>query len=281
MRIAYVNGRFVPHHQARVSIEDRGYQFADAVYEVVPIMGRRIFELAPHMDRLERSLQELEIAMPVPRRVLEMLHREMVRRNRIDSGIVYTQVSRGVAPRKHAFPNPAPAPALVMTAKPMPVNTTTLRTVRTITAPDIRWGRRDIKSTGLLANCLANEQAHRRGAAEAILVDTDGNITEASHSNVWIVDQDGVLRTRALSQEILAGCTRLSVAAVAQELGIAVQQSPFSVAELKAAQEIFITSTTVFIAAVEAVDDTTIGTGEPGAVTRRLMAGYEAMLAQP
>ncbi len=279
-RIAYVNGRYLPHRQASVHIEDRGYQFADGVYEVIAVVGGRLVDEARHMDRLERSLDELRIAMPMARGPLGHVLREVVRRNGVRDGIVYLQVSRGVARRDHAFPAADTPPALVVTArraKPQPPAQAE-NGVKVVTLPDIRWKRCDIKTIGLLPNVLAKQAAKEAGAFEAWLVDDAGFVTEAAASNAWIVTEDGELVTRQLDQRILGGVTRMTVRDIAEGMGLRTVERPFTVAEAKAAREAFVTGTTSLVMPVVRIDDDPVGDGKPGAFARRLRAAYaEAM----
>jgi len=268
-RIAYVNGRYVPQRDASVNIEDRGYQFADGVYEVIYVHGGRLIDEDRHLDRLERSLRELRIAQPMHREALRCVLREVAARNRVTDGIVYMQVTRGVAKRDHAFPAAWTPPSLVITSRripPFPAEADAW-TVHAITQPDIRWSRVDIKSVGLLPNVLAKQAAREQGAGEAILFDRNGMVTEGSSTNVWIVDAKGVLRTRHLDNAILAGCTRGAVIALMADAGMTFEECAFSLDELRAAQEVFITSATSFVRAITAVDGATIGDGTPGPVT--------------
>ncbi len=274
-RIAYVNGRYVPHRNAAVHIEDRGYQFSDGVYEVIAIHKGQLIDEAGHMVRLERSLAELEIAWPINPRALAGVLRQVIRRNRVRDGIVYLQITRGVAPRNHAFPAHRDS-ALVITARrgpPFDPNQAR-RGVSVITTPEIRWKRRDIKTVSLLGNCLAKEQATRAGAYEAWFVDDDGLVTEGTSSNAWIVGADGVLRTRHVGSEILNGITRISVLMIAADLGLDFAEEPFSVAEAKAAREAFVTSTTSFVKAVVKIDGDVVADGKPGPLAAKLLDNY-------
>ena len=233
-RLAYVNGRYLPHTQARVHVEDRGYQFADGVYEVVTIIDGRFADLDGHMVRLGRSLGELSIGWPVSRPVLEMIIRELVRRNGVDNGLVYLQVTRGVAPRDFKFPEPKVKPALVVTTRKVARFATPAQLengVGVLTIPDIRWLRRDIKTVGLLAQALGKQKAAEAGCYEAWMVDADGLVTEGCSANAWIVTPAGVLVTRQPDHMILNGITRLSLLRLAGELGLAVDIRPFTVAE--------------------------------------------------
>ncbi|HTU56311.1 MAG TPA: D-amino-acid transaminase [Acetobacteraceae bacterium] len=275
-RIAYVNGRYRPQAVAAVNIEDRGYQFGDGVYEVVHVYGGRFIDEDLHLDRLERSLREIEIAMPMPRASLRRVLAEVMRRNRVREGLLYMQVTRGVARRDHPFPEPAPRPALVVTARrlsPFPADIDPWA-VAAITRPDERWARRDIKSVNLLPNVLAKQAARRAGAAEAILVDEAGMVTEGASTSVWIVDREGRLRTRALGPEILPGCTRAALIALIGEAGVAWEEGSFAASELGQAREIFLTSASSFVKPVVRLDGAPVGEGKVGPVTRKLFARF-------
>ena len=276
-RVAYVNGRYVPHGAAQVHIEDRGYQFSDGVYEVVAVAGGALVDGGPHLDRLERSLRELEIDMPMARRPLEIVMNETVRRNRVHDGMVYLQVTRGVAPRNHPFPA-ATRPALVVTAKRVTFMTDpeTVKGSKAVSIRDIRWERCDVKSIALLPNVLAKQHALSEGAYESLMVDDAGHVTEGSSTNAWIMDCDGRLVTRPTSNAILGGITRLTLIRLAREIGIDVVERPFTVEEAKAAREVFITSTTNFVKPITQIDDKLIGNGEPGETSRRLLGLYLA-----
>lgn len=271
-RIAYVNGRYLDQRSAGVSIEDRGYQFGDGVYEVCEVLDGAIIDLTRHLDRLERSLAALEIAMPMSRAALLAVFRQVARVNGLRNGSLYLQVTRGVAPRDHYFPAHAPVPAVVVTAKkadPARANAQATAGIAVITRPDNRWERVDIKTIGLLPNVLAKEAARRAGAREAFLIDRDGNITEGGSSNVWIV-KDRTLITRPATPGILKGVTRAGVIDSAAALGLVVLERAFTVAEAMAADEVFITSATNAVMPVVRIDGTTVGTGRPGAVAEAL-----------
>ena len=274
-RIAYVNGRYVPHKDAAVHIEDRGYQFADGVYEVVCVHHGRLIGEKGHMDRLEHSLKELRIAWPMSRLALAVVIREIRRRNRVRDGFIYLQISRGVAPRNHQFPKDAKS-SLVLTARHQPpLNKEELRQgVGVITIPDIRWKRHDIKSVSLLPNILGKQQAHEAGAYEAWMVNDEGMVTEGTLSNAWIVTQDGDLVTHNASHAILNGITRLTVLEAAAEAGIQFSERPFSVAEAMAAKEAFVTSSTSHVKAVTSIDGKTVGNGHVGELTSRMLDLY-------
>ena len=278
-RIVYVNGRYLPHERAAVHVEDRGYQFADGVYEVFAVQGGRLADAGAHYDRLDRSLRELEMAPAASRGALDHIIGEVIRRNRLRYGIVYLQMTRGVAKRDHGFPND-PETSLVVTARrggrPNPSMLETGTNV--ITVPDIRWQRCDIKSVSLLPNVLAKQEARRAGAFEAWQVDAEGYVTEGSSTNAWIVDGDGNLVTRQLESAILSGITRTVLSDLAEREGIVVVERPFTVEEAKAAPEAFLTSTTSFVMPVIRIDDADIGDGHPGPVTKKLRALYQAHL---
>ncbi len=273
-RIAYVNGRYLPQRAAAVNIEDRGYQFGDGVYEVVHVSGGCLIDAGLHVARLERSLGEIEIPMPLSRKALEQVFFELMRRNRVREGLIYMQVTRGVARREHAFPRPAPKPAVVMTIRrlpPFPRDVDAWATAA-ITRPDERWRRCDIKSVNLLANVMAKEAARRAAATEAIFVDDAGMLTEGASSSVWIVDREGTLATRRLDHAVLPGCTRAALIGLMAEAGIAWRERGVAKAELEAAREIFITSASSFVKPVVRLDGRPIGEGKVGPVTRTLFA---------
>jgi D-alanine transaminase len=275
-RLAYVNGRYVPHENASVHIEDRGYQFADGVYEVVTIVGGRMIDEEPHLDRLERSLREIEIAMPMRRAVLKMVMRELVRRNRVRDGLLYMQITRGVCPRDHKYPDPSLPPSVVMTTRKAEYanNTKFADGVKVVTVPDIRWQRCDIKTVALLPNCIGKTTAARAGAYEAWQVDADGMVTEGTSSNAWIVTKDGTLVTRPATEAILNGITRLTILRLAAEEGIPFEERPFSVEEARSAREAFTSSATSFATPVVQIDETVIANGKPGSLSRRIFETY-------
>lgn len=274
-RTAYVNGRYLPHAKAAVHIEDRGYQFADGVYEVVPVHRGILVDEELHLDRLERSLGELRIAMPMRREALKLISRQVMRRNRLSNGFLYMQITRGVAPRDHKFPAAA-KPAVVMTVRQMkPASPEKLeKGVSVITVPDIRWARRDIKSVSLLPNCLAKQQAHEAGAMEAWMVEADGRVTEGTSTNAWIVTQDNVLVTRNANQDILNGITRMALLDRIAEEGVTFEERAFTVEEARAAKEAFITSSTNYVMPVTAIDGKPVGNGHPGILTMKLREAY-------
>lgn len=276
-RIAYVNGRFVPKSEAMVHIEDRGYQFADAVYEVWALFDGRLADPEGHFARLERSLSELSIPMPMSRTALTLVLKETVRRNGVREGLVYLQVSRGVAPRDHAFPAAGARPAVVITVSRVDRAATEARAARgvgVVTTPENRWGRCDIKTVGLLPNVLAKQKARESGSVEAWFVDDLGFVTEGASSNAWIVDQDGTLRTRDTNANILRGVTRLSLLDVARQAGLKVEERPFTPDEAVAAKEAFITGAGSLVLPVISVDGRPVGAGVPGPVAARLRRLY-------
>jgi D-alanine transaminase len=270
--IAYVEGRYVRHADAHVHVEDRGFQFADGVYEVVLLQAGCPVDEALHLDRLERSLRELRIAAPMSRAALRVVMAEIVRRNRLRDGLIYLQITRGVARRDHAFPRAGTRPTLVITARavaPFPRDLATW-SATAVTCPDERWARCDIKSVALLPNVLARQAARERGATEAILYDAEGRVTEGAATTVWIVDEAGRLRTHPLGNAILPGCTRAALMALLGETNVQLAEGPFTLAELRAAREVFLTSATSFVKPVLAVDGQPVGDGRPGRVTEHL-----------
>jgi D-alanine transaminase len=276
-RIAYVAGQYLPHRQAAVQIEDRGYQFGDGVYEVIAVMDGRLVDEERHLRRLNRSLTELRINPPMCNAALKIVLREVVRRNGVENGIVYLQVTRGVAPREHAFPKSA-KPVLVITsrrARP-PDPRLGCTGIAVITIPDIRWQRCDIKSIALLPNVLGKQQAREAGAYEAWQVDREGYITEGTSTNAWIVTEDGAVVTRAADHAILNGVTRLAVLDIIHREGYRLVERPFSVAEAKAAREAFLTSTTADLLAVVRLDGAPVADGKPGPLSRKLREAYFA-----
>lgn len=276
-RVAYVNGRYLPHAQAGVSIEDRGFQFADGVYEYFAVFGGRLADADGHFARLWRSLSELRIHPPMSEAALGLVLHETIRRNRVIDGAAYVQVTRGVAPRDHAFPSPDAPPSLVVTAKPVDYAAAAARAakgVAVLTQPDLRWARCDIKTVGLLPNVLAKQAAREAGAYEAWLVDDQGLVTEGASTNAWIVDAQGLLRTRATDANILRGVTRQTLLGLCADAGVAFEARAFTVDEAKAAREAFITAASTFVMPVTAIDGAMIGDGRPGPLALRLRDLY-------
>ena len=273
-RIAYVNGRYTPLRDAGVNVEDRGYQFADGVYEVVCVQAGRFIDEDLHLARLERSLGEIRIGQPMARAALRRVLHEVVRRNRVRDGLLYMQVTRGVSRRDHAFPSLGTPPSLVVTVRrsaPYPADADRWAG-RAVTHPDERWARCDIKSVSLLPNVLARQAAREGGAIEAVLIDAHGMVTEGAATTVWIVDGQGVLRTRHLDHQVLPGCTRDALTALLDAEGIGFEERGFSVEDLRGARELFLTSATSFVRPVTVLDGAAVGDGTVGPVTRRLFA---------
>jgi D-alanine transaminase len=270
-RIAYVSGRYCRHAEAMIHIEDRGYQFSDGVYEVIAIHRGHLVDERLHLDRLTRSLGELRIATPLSDGVLRHVLGRVIRLNKVANGAVYLQITRGVAPRNHAFPIFVRPQLVVTVQRAKPIEPKLLIDgVSVISVPDQRWARRDIKSVSLLANVLGKQAAREAGAYEAWQIDADGFVTEGTSSNAWIVTQDNVLMTRAADHRILNGVTRLVVLDLAREAGLEFRERPFTVADAMAAREAFLTSTTSLVLPVTRLDGAAIGEGVPGPATRRL-----------
>ncbi|EJJ26841.1 D-amino-acid transaminase [Rhizobium sp. CF142] len=276
-RIAYVNGRYVPHSNAMVHIEDRGYQFADGVYEVCEVRHGLIVDLTRHLNRLDRSLSELRIAWPMSRAALTQVIRETLRRNHVRNGLFYLQVTRGVARRDHVFPAESTPPSIVVTAKstdPSVIAKKNATGIKAITVPDNRWDRVDIKTVGLLSNALARQQAKEAGAQEAIYVDADGMVKEGAATNVWIVDANGTLVTRPAEHGILRGITRTTLIDVAAKLGVDIVERKFSVSEMMAAREVFITAATSICFPVVSIDGHAIANGHPGSLSQNIREAF-------
>src|SRR5712691_4882382 len=276
-RVAYVAGQYLPHRQAAVHIEDRGFQFADGVYEVIAVKGGHLVDEGLHLVRLNRSLGELRIAAPIGDAALKIVIREIIRRNGVDTGIVYLQITRGAAPREHAFPKAA-KPTLVVTARRSRPPDPRLGEagIAVITIPDIRWQRCDIKSVALVANVLGKQAAREKGAYEAWQVDRAGQVTEGTSTNAWIVTADDTVVTRAADTAILNGVTRLAILDIIRREGYRLVERPFTVAEAKAAREAFLTSTTADLLPVVRIDDSPVGDGRPGPLGEKLRAAYFA-----
>ena len=276
-RIAYVNGRYLPRSDAKVAVEDRGYQFADGVYEVCEVWGGRLVDERRHMARLDRSLGELHITRPMSPGALGVVVRETIRRNRVRDGIVYVQVTRGVARRDFPFPGAGTKPSLVVTARNHDLEH--LEQVATdgiavVTVPDIRWRRVDIKSVALLPNVLAKQAAREQGAREAWLVDAEGRVTEGASSNAWIVSRDGKLITHPLGHEVLSGITRSVVIDMIKAQGLVFEERRFTVEEAYAAREAFVTSASQVVLPVVNIDGRFVGNGAPGLIAAALRRDY-------
>lgn len=276
-RTAYVNGAYVPLSRAAISIQDRGFQFADSIYEVWAVRGGRLFDVEGHLTRLWRSLSELRIAAPMGEAALMAVVREIMRRNSVHDGIVYLQISRGAAPRDHGFPAAGTKPTIVLTAKNLDRAAIAARMangIKVITLPETRWARCDIKSTNLLANVMARQAARDAGAFEAWFVDSDGFVTEGTSSNAWIIDAQGRLRTRGLSNHILHGVTRAALAALAPQLQLTLVEEPFTAADARAAREAFISAASNPAMPVIAIDGAPVGDGKPGPIAEALRTLY-------
>lgn len=276
-RIAYVNGRYAPLRAAAVSVEDRGFQFADGVYEYFAVFDGRLADADGHLERLWRSLGELRIAPPMSQAALTAVLRETVRRNRVRQGSLYLQITRGAAPRDHPFPDPAPTPSVIVTAKPLDFAEAEAKAavgVAVLTVPDNRWGRCDIKTVGLLPNVLARQAAIDKGARDAWFVDKDGNVTEAASANTWIVRADGTLVTRHADHAILRGITRTVTFDVVKAQGLSIEERAFTLEEAYAAREAFETSATQIVMPVVSIDGRPIGDGKPGPVATALRRAF-------
>jgi D-alanine transaminase len=272
-RVAYVNGRYRPHREAMVHVEDRGYQFADGVYEVCEVRGGRLVDERRHLARLKRSLDELRIDLPMSPAALGIVLRETVRRNRVRDGLVYLQVTRGVARRDHAFPPAGTAPAMVVTARsldPARGERTAAEGIAVITVPDTRWARVDIKSVSLLPNVLAKQAAREMGAREAWFVDAEGFVTEGSSSNAWIVTAGGEVVTRPADHSILNGISRAVVLDAVAAQGLTLVERAFTTTEAWAAREAFVTAASQIVQPVVRIDGKPVGDGRPGPVATGL-----------
>ncbi|HSJ41687.1 MAG: D-amino-acid transaminase [Xanthobacteraceae bacterium] len=276
-RIAYVNGRYLPQRAATVHIEDRGYQFSDGVYEVCEVRGGCVIDQRRHLARLKRSLGELDIALPMSETALGIIMRECMRRNRVHNGIIYLQITRGVARRDHAFPPPGTHPSVVVTARNIDFagnERAAAEGLAVITVPDNRWQRVDIKSISLLPNVLAKQAARERGAKEAWFIDGKGQVTEGSSSNAWIVTKGGKVVTRPADNGILRGITRSVLIDVIKAQGLELEERPFTVEEAQGAREAFLTSASQIVMPVVRIDDRPVGNGAPGSVATALRAEF-------
>jgi D-alanine transaminase len=282
-RIAYVNGRYVSHRNAMVHIEDRGYQFADGVYEVCEVFRGALIDEKRHFERLAYSLGELQIAAPLRPGALAIVVREVVARNRVNDGLVYVQVTRGVAPRDHVFPQIPIRPNLIVTARQIDPEKSEIKArkgISVISTPDLRWKRVDIKSISLLPNVLARQLANESGAYEAWLVDPEGMVTEGAASNAWLINKTGTIVTRPLDHSILRGITRTTLIEIIAAQGLKLEQRKFSLEEAFTAREAFITGAASLIMPVVRIDGRTIGAGAPGPVTTRLRAIFHDFAAR-
>jgi D-alanine transaminase len=276
-RIAYVNGRYLPRRDASVNIEDRGYQFADGVYELCEVREGRLIDERRHVVRLRRSLSELKIAWPLAPSALAVVMRETIRRNRVHNGIVYVQVTRGVARRDHAFPPAGTPSSIVVTARsldPAANERLAAEGIAVITVPDDRWSRVDIKTIALLPNVLAKQSARSQGAREAWLLDREGRVTEGSSTNAWIVTADGKVVTRPADNGILRGITRSVLIDALKAQGLVFEERAFSIAEAHAAREAFVTAASQIVMPVVSIDGRPVGHGKPGPVATALRRDF-------
>ncbi len=276
-RVAYVNGRYLPRGQATVSIEDRGFQFADGVYEVCEVRAGRVIDERRHMARLARSLSELRITAPMTPAALSLVLHETVRRNRVHDGIVYAQITRGVARRDFPFPPAGTEPSLVVTARnndAARIEALAATGIEVVTVPDIRWQRVDIKTVALLPNALAKQAARDKGAREAWLVNAQGQVTEGASSNAWIVTGDGTLITHPLGHDILPGITRSVVVDMVKAQGLPFEERAFTVDEAYSAREAFVTSASQTVMPVVRIDGRPVGNGAPGLLAAALRRDY-------
>jgi len=281
-RIAYVNGAYAPADAPNVRLEDRGFQFSDGIYEVLLVRDGRLWDGEGHFARWGRSLAALNIRPPVADGPLRAIVRRVLRLNRLKDALVYLQATRGVARRDHAFTGAEGRPSLVVMARPFDFDGADAKAekgVAVVSAPDIRWRRVDIKTVSLLPNCLAKDAARRAGASEAWLI-RDGVVTEGGSSNAWILNGAGVLVTHPLGHDILGGITRETVMELAREMGVEIEERPFTLEEAKAANEAFITSATNLVTPVIRIDDAPVGDGAPGPIARDLRAAYAAFCAE-
>ena len=282
-RIAYVNGAYVQSRDAVVPIEDRGYQFADGVYEVCEVFQGALIDEERHLGRLARSLAELRIDAPVQPAALKIILREVLARNKVVNGYLYLQVTRGVAPRDHVFPQPPVRPSLVVTARPVDPKkgeAAASKGVAVISVPDIRWKRVDIKSIALLPNVLARQAAKENGAYEAWLIDADGLVSEGAASNAWIIDEAGTIITRQVDHSILRGITRTTLIEIIAAEGLRLEERKFSLDEAFRAREAFITGATTLVMPVVAIDGHKIGGGVPGPATLKLRRIFHGSAAR-
>jgi D-alanine transaminase len=273
-RIVYVNGSFVPEADAKVSVFDRAFLFADGVYEVTAVLDGRPLDLDAHLARLDRSLAEMQIAPPLTHAELRSLHQELIARNGVEEGVVYLEITRGVADRDFLYPTDAAPTVVAFTqSRPLLDNPYALTGIKVVTLPDLRWRRRDIKSTSLLAQTMGKQQAKLRGAYEAWMVE-DGVVTEGTSSTAFILDAEGRLRTQPLGHHILPGVTRRAVLRLAESEGLTVEERPFTVTEALQAREAFLTAASAFVLPVVEIDGVAIGNGHPGPIARAFRRLY-------
>jgi D-alanine transaminase len=273
-RIVYVNGSYVPEEEAKVSVFDRAFLFGDGVYEVTAVLGGRLVDFEPHLARLDRSLEEIALAVPLNHQALLALHLEVVRRNRLDEGIVYLEITRGSAERDFAYPDQTSPNVVAFTqSRPLIANPYADTGVKVVTIPDMRWKRRDIKSTSMLAQAMGKQEAKLRGAYEGWMVE-DGMVTEGTSSSAFILDAKGAIRTQPLGRHILPGVTRRAILRLAALDGVTLEERPFTVAEALDAREAFMTAASAFVLPIIEIDGVPIGDGRPGPVANRFRALY-------
>jgi D-alanine transaminase len=273
-RIVYVNGAYVPEEEAKVSVFDRAFLFGDGVYEVTAVLDRKLVDFQPHVARLDRSLKEIALTAPLSPAELRRLHKELVARNNVTEGIVYLEITRGAAERDFAYPVDARPTVVAFTqSRPLIENPYATTGARVITIPDLRWKRRDIKSTAMLAQAMGKQEAKLKGAYEAWMVE-DGCVTEGTSSSAFILDAQGVVRTQPLGHHILPGVTRRAVLRLAALEGISLEERPFTVAEALAAREAFMTAASAFVLPIVEIDGVPIGDGKPGGVARTFRSLY-------
>jgi D-alanine transaminase len=273
-RIVYVNGSYVPEEEAKISVFDRAFLFGDGVYEVTAVLDGRLVDFEPHLERLDRSLKEIALAAPMSHDQLRALHVALVKRNGVTEGIVYLQITRGSAERDFAYPeNTAPTVVAFTQSRPLIAHPHAETGVKVITIPDLRWKRRDIKSTSMLAQAMGKQEAKLKGAYEAWMVE-DGHVTEGTSSSAFIFDAQGVIRTQPLGYHILPGVTRRAILRLAALEGVSLEERPFSVAEALSAREAFMTAASAFVLPVVEIDGVGIGDGRPGPVARKFRDLY-------
>jgi D-alanine transaminase len=273
-RTVYVNGNYVPEEEAKVSVFDRAFLFGDAVYEVTAVLDGQLLDFEAHLARLDRSLAEIALKAPISHEALWALHLELIARNEVNEGIVYLEITRGVADRDFVYPDTATPTVVAFTqSRPLLANPYAEMGVKVITIPDIRWKRRDIKSTSMLAQAMGKQAAKLKAAYEAWMVE-DGHVTEGTSSTAFILDADGVVRTQPLGHHILPGVTRRAVLRLAQSEGVKLEEKPFSVAEALQAREAFMSAASAFVLPIVEIDGRKIGDGRPGPVARAFRALY-------
>ena len=273
-RIVYLNGVYVPEEEAKVSVFDRAFMFRDGVYEVTAVLDRKLVDFQPHLARLDRSLKEIALTAPLSTAALRRLHKELVARNNVTEGIVYLEITRGAAERDFAYPEDARPTVVAFTqSRPLIENPYATTGARVITIPDLRWKRRDIKSTAMLAQAMGKQEAKLKGAYEAWMVE-DGCVTEGTSSSAFILDAQGVVRTQPLGHHILPGVTRRAVLRLAALEGISLEERPFTVPEALAAREAFMTAASAFVLPIVEIDGVPIGDGKPGGIARTFRSLY-------